>query len=230
MRVFLFVGTMFVLSLLKQLSQEKLPVEPGERLGDGADGEVFTIKGDDTKVIKFGILYERHDRGFTNYYKQIQRVLDYLIRTYPSAYARVYEHGYLGTYSRPMASWKSGKQGFIIYYYIMEKLYKTSEDERKVFHSLLSHEDRGIEKKFSPEKIREMLSGMGRGLDFDAEKVTLFCENIRSAPISHLDIHVRNIMKDETGMFKLIDLDRIELEKEDAKEQDRFDPPKETGR
>jgi len=61
-----------------------------------------------------------------------------------------------------------------------------------------------------------MLQGMSRGLDFDAEKVTLFCNNIRTAPVSHLDIHVRNIMKNDTGDYKLIDLDRIELEKEDV--------------
>lgn len=192
---------------------DKLPYQTGERLGEGADGEVFSIPDEPKKVLKLGILYERHDRGFENHYKQIQKVLDYLIVTRPDAYAHVYEQGYLGTYSRKADHWRSGEQKFIIYYYTMEKLEKTSEDERKVFHSILSHEDRGIEKNFSPEKVREMLQGMGRGLDFDAEKVTLFCDNIRSAPISHLDIHVRNIMKDELGNFKLIDLDRIELEK-----------------
>lgn len=208
---------MYVLSLCRQFCPDQLPVQPEERLGEGADGEVFTIAGDPNKVIKLGVFYERHDKGMLRHYKQIQRVLNYLIATRPQAYARVYEHGYLGTYSRPMPAWRNGKQDFIIYYYTMEKLYKTTEDERKVFHSILSHEDRGIEKNFSPEKIREMLEGMGRALDFDAEKVTLFCNNIRSAPISHLDIHARNIMKDETGMYKLIDLDRIELEKENVK-------------
>lgn len=207
---------MFVLSMVRMFCPDKLPYQPGERLGEGADGEVFTIPGEPEKVLKLGILYERHDRGFENYYKQIQRVLDYLITNQPPAYARVYEHGYLGSYSRKMEHWRSGEQKFLIYYYTMEKLEKISEDERRVFHSILSHEDRGIEKKFSPSKIREMLQGMSKGLDFSAEKVTLFCDNIRSAPISHLDIHVRNIMKNESGDFKLIDLDRIELEKQNV--------------
>ena len=207
---------MFVLSMVRQFCPDKIPVTPDVRLGEGADGEVFSIAGDQNRVLKLGILYERHDRGFTSYYKQIQKVLDYLIANHPDAYARVYEHGFLGSFSRKMEHWRSGEQKFIIYYYIMEKLNKISEDENKVFHSILSHEDRGIEKNFSPEKIREMLEGMGRGLDFDAEKVTLFCNNIKGAPISHLDIHVRNIMKDDAGNFKLIDLDRIELEKDDV--------------
>lgn len=208
---------MFVLSLCRQFCPDKLPVQPDVRLGDGADGEVLSIVGEPNKVLKLGIFYERHDRKMASYHNQIQKVLAYLCQTQPQGYVRVYEHGYLGTYSRPMASWDSGKQDFIIYYYIMEKLQKISEDERRVFHSILSHEDRGIEKNFSPEKIHEMLLGMSRGLDFDAEKVTLFCNNIRMAPVSHLDIHVRNIMKDEAGNFKLIDLDRIELEKEYVK-------------
>src|SRR5512135_1840403 len=204
---------MFVLSLCRQFCPDKIPVVPDVRLGEGADGEVFSIQGEPDKVLKLGILYERHDRGFENYYRQIQSVLDYLIVNYPDAYARVYEHGYLGSYSRKMPHWRNGEQKFIIYYYIMEKLNKISEDESRVFHSILSHEDRGIEKNFSSDKIREMLQGMSRGLDFDAEKVILFCDKIKGAPISHLDIHVRNIMKDNTGNFKLIDLDRIELEK-----------------
>lgn len=207
---------MYVLSLCRQFCPEKIPVKTGERLGDGADGEVLEIVDEPNKVIKLGIFYERHDKGFEKYYKQIQRVLDYLMLTNPVAYARVYEHGYLGSYSRKMEHWRTGKQKFIIYYYIMEKLHKTTEDEKKVFHTILSHEDRGIEKNFSPEKIREMLEGMGRGLDFDAEKVSLFCDNIRGAAISHLDIHVRNIMKDDAGNFKLIDLDRIELEQDNV--------------
>lgn len=208
---------MYVLSLCKQFCPEKLPVQFGARLGEGADGEVFSILGDEDKVIKLGILYERHDKGFENYYKQIQSVLDYLIRTQPRAYARVYEHGYLGSYSRAMPAWRTGTQNFIIYYYIMERLQKISEDERKVFHSILSHEDRGIKKDFSQEEIQKMLDGMSRGLDFDAEKITFFCESIKMAPITHMDIHVRNIMKDDVNTFKLIDLDRIELEKEDVK-------------
>jgi len=206
-----------VLSLCHQLCPDKIPVKTGERIGSGgADGEVFEILDEPTKVIKMGILYERHDRGLQNYFTAIQKGLDYVMTVQPAAYARVYEHGYLGTYSRKAEHWRTGKQNFIIYYYIMEKLHKTTEDERKVFHTILSHEDRGIEKNFSPDKIRKMLEGMSKGLDFDAEKVTLFCDNIRGASVSHLDIHVRNIMKDDAGKFKLIDLDRIELEKDNV--------------
>jgi thiamine kinase-like enzyme len=203
---------MFVLSLCRHLCPDKIPYPPDIRLGEGADGEVFSIINDNTKVIKLGIKYEYGDEDLDKEYRRISQGLEYFINVQPRVYARVYEQGYLGTFSREISSFRGGKQKFIIYYYTMEKLEKITEDEKKVFHSILSHEDRGIEKKFSPDKVREMLQGMGRGLDFDVEKVTFFYENIKSASVSHLDIHARNIMKNGSGDFKLIDLDRIKLE------------------
>jgi len=204
---------MFVLSLCRHFCPDKIPYQPDIRLGEGADGEVFSIINDDAKVIKLGIKYEHHDEDVDKEYHRIQDGLQYFIDKQPSVYARVYEQGYLGTFSRKIGSFRGGEQKFIIYYYTMEKLEKITEDEKKVFHSIISHEDRGIEKNFSPSKVREMLQGMSRGLDFDLEKVMFFCENIKSASVSHLDIHVRNIMKNGSGDFKLIDLDRIKLEK-----------------
>lgn len=210
----IFWISMFVLSLCNQLCPDKLPVQPDLRLGEGADGEVLTIIGSKDKVLKLGVLYEHVDYKLKKRFNQIERVLKRMI-TYPTqSYVRVYEYGYLGTFSRKNVSWNNGTQEFILYYYTMEKLEKITDDERRVFHSILSHEDRGIEKNFSTDKIKEMLEGMSRGLDFDAEKIILFCNNIRNATILHLDIHVRNIMKDENGNFKLIDLDRVKLEKE----------------
>lgn len=202
---------MFVLSLCRQFCPDWIPNNLGSRLGEGADGEVFSLTDDPKKVLKLGILYEHHDGELFGYYNEIDRVLNYLIRVQPAAYARVYEQGYLGLYSREMPYWRKGVQKFVIYYYTMEKLQKISENESKVFHSILSHEDRGIEKNYPPEKIQEMLQGLSRGLDFDAEKVTLFCDNINEAALSHLDLHPRNILKDADGNFKAIDMDRCEL-------------------
>jgi thiamine kinase-like enzyme len=90
----------------------------------------------------------------------------------------------------------------------MEKLNKISEDEKKVFHSIMSHEDQNLHKNFSMSKIKNMLQGLSMGLDFDASKIIIFCENLRSTVIHHNDIHPRNIMKDNFGNFKLIDFDR----------------------
>jgi thiamine kinase-like enzyme len=94
----------------------------------------------------------------------------------------------------------------------MEKLFELTDDEKRIFHSVLSHEDKGETKNYEILKIKKMLEGMSRALDFDEEKVTFFCEELRRAPIIHNDIHIRNIMKDISGNFKMIDFDRCNLE------------------
>lgn len=204
---------MLVLKLCQALCPEKIPVTITNKLGDGADGEVFEYAEDLNKVIKLGILYETGSKTLKQNYKYIINVLSYLIEQPSSTYARVYAHEYIGEWAREVA-WKNTTQKYIIYYYIMEKLYKTSEDEKKVFHSILSHEDRGIKKNFSDEKIKEMLHGMASGLDFDEAKVIFFINNFKKTPVDHLDVHVRNIMKDSNGNFKMIDFDRAELRME----------------
>lgn len=187
---------------------DNLPVQPGERLGEGNNGEVLSIVGDSTKVLKLSMLLSK--TGDQEQYSQIKNGLDYVVAMCPPAYVRVYSHAYLGAQLLVPPQLQ-----YIFYYYIMEKLHEISKDERKLFHSILSHEDRGLRKRFSLEKIRKMRQGMSKGLDFDAEKVMLFCENIRNAPIIHEDTHARNIMKNDNGDFRLIDLDSISLLKQE---------------
>jgi len=201
---------MLVLKLCQQLCPDKIPVVPITRLGGGADGEVFDIQGDPNKVIKFCILYQTGSTPIKNTYKYICTVLNHLAETPAPTYACVYSHDFMGQFSRPVA-WDVKEQPYILYYYVMEKLFSITEDEKKVFHSIVSHEDRGIVKNFSPAKVKEMISGMSTCLDFDAERVTFFCENFKNTLVNHHDIHVRNIMKDANGNFKLVDFDRAQI-------------------
>lgn len=202
---------MLVLKLCEQLCPDKIPCVTNRKLGDGADGEVFDIINDPNKVVKFCVLYQSSAEHPLVTYKQVTQVLDYLIATPLPTYARVYSHGYMGEFNR--AVWENQQQTYLIYYYLMEKLHKISDDESKVFHSLISHEDRGIKKNFSSLKIKEMLQGMSRGLDFDVERVTFFLDNFKNSRMAHLDIHVRNIMKDSNGNFKLVDFDRAQIKR-----------------
>ena len=182
-------------------------------MGDGADGETFVIADEPNKVMKLSVIYDRfEDSPQEIYFGQIAPVLDYLMLNSPPMCVAVYEHGYLGEYSRKLVNWREGKQKFVIHYCIMERLITLSEDEKRVLHSVVSHEDRKIEKDLGPTKIKEIVEGLARGLDFDAEKVILFCEQLREAFLSHSDIHPRNIMKDVNGNFKLVDFDRAILE------------------
>lgn len=202
---------MLVLKLCRELCPTKIPVSIGTKLGDGADGEVFLLAKEPNKVIKFCVLYETGSIKIENTYKYISKVINYLIGYPDPVFAHVYEHVFLGEYSR--IAWGNRKQRYYLYYYVMEKLQSLSEEERKVFDTIVSHEDRGKKKNFSPERIKNILSELALGLDFDMEKVKFFCENFKKSPVSHLDIHPRNIMKDNTGNFKLIDFDRAEINK-----------------
>jgi serine/threonine protein kinase len=201
---------MYVLNLCQQ--QKIIIPKVGKRLGDGADGEVFVCHNDPNKVIKFSVLYERNNINvYKHFFKKINEVLTYLTLNVSDTYAKVIEHQYLGQYDRKT---DFGLQEYVIYYYIMERLNRLSEDEYKVFHTLISHEDKNISKNFSPDKVQEMLKGLSRGLDFNAERVTFFCNNFKNTPIIHQDIHVRNILKDDYGNFKMIDFDRAQLKME----------------
>jgi hypothetical protein len=201
------------MQVLKLINQHDAPL--CHRIGDqislgGADGEIFALTDYPDRVIKLGVIYDNPFREL-EVYQQVQQVLDYVMTTQPVAFVRVYEHGYLGTYSRKMVEWRKDQQDFLLYYYIMEKLNKLTEDEKKVFHTIASHEDRGINKNYHPQKIKEMLSGMSRGLDFEMERVMLFLDLMRETPIIHEDLHSRNIMKDANANFRLVDLDRCSL-------------------
>lgn len=201
---------MLVLKLCQKSCPELIPVTLTDKLGDGADGEVFSFIEDGNKVIKLSIIYEELGVSLARSFDYINELLGYLISRPSPAYARVYEHKYMIESARQVFG--NQDQKYIIHYYIMEKLQKISEDERKVFHSILSHEDTVNQKNFSIEKIKKMLVGLARGLDFSQEKVIFFVNNLRSTPIRHLDIHPRNIMADSAGNFKLIDFDRAELD------------------
>lgn len=199
---------MLVHKICQQVCPDKLHFKLSSKLGDGADGEVFELQDQLDQVIKFSILYQTSEKSIESEYQRIKDTLSFILENQPSTYARVYEHKYIGKYTRPF---NRDTQDYIIYYYIMEKLFKISEDEKRVFHSILSHEDKNINKNFSIFKIKKMLDGMARALDFDHSMVMFFCESLQGSLIQHNDIHVRNIMKDKDGNFKLIDFDRCNL-------------------
>jgi serine/threonine protein kinase len=181
-----------------------------KEIGGGSDGQCFSIVGETKKVIKLSVIYDHPAREITTY-NDVAKVLERLISTPTDAYVRVYEHGLFGSYSCKASDWYKDEQDFVIYYYIMEKLEQISSNEFKIFHSILSHEDRKIIKNFPIIKIREMLVGLNRGLDFDVERVILFCDKIKCAPIINDDINPRNIMVNVIGDYKLVDLDRCRL-------------------
>lgn len=171
---------------------------PADALGSGVDGTVYSMLNDPSRVIKIAQVFD-FDR-----YELTADVLDHLLFEPLPEYARVYMRG----------AKRLPDKGYVLHFYVMEKLLPITVDESKVFHTILSHEDRNIIKLYEPPELEKILTGLRIGLDFDAERVKFLCEAIRSSPVKHLDIHPRNIMKDANGNFKLIDFDRAQLKRD----------------
>ena len=188
--------------------------------GYGSDGEVFAVESDPTKVFKFCALYDYDGHQPFDKYSEVASVLGHLYSHPSSAYAKVYAYMYFGQWTKKECDLNGVciKTDYVLYYYVMERLQKISEDERRVFHTIMSHEDANIEKNYSTDKVREMLTGLSKGLDFDAERVILFHDNYHNSRISHNDISPRNIMKNDKGDFKLIDFDRATFWRNNATE------------
>jgi serine/threonine protein kinase len=207
---------MLTLDLWKKACPKEYFSFIGEKIGDGSDGEVFELVNDSDKVIKISILYDifcGESKILEPKYLKLFNIFERLRLQKPTIYAQLYSHNLIGCFSRPyFIDNKSIQQDYILYSYTMEKCFKLTEDEKKIFHTIISHEDRGIVKKFSIKELDEILFGLSRGLDFDSKKIRLFYELLMASSIKHLDLHPRNIMKDKNGNFKLIDFDRLQLE------------------
>lgn len=189
---------MNALSLWKEFLPLEIPVNLKETLGSGFDGEVYSLFYETNKVVKLSYSYlPQPDPDFI--YDLISKPLDYLVKLH------VYK--YFGPFVKD-------NEDYYLSFYMMERLNPISDDEEKVFHTLLSHEDRNLQKKFSEIELKKIVESLKLGLDFDEGRVIFFCNSINDMGFVHPDIHSRNIMKDDFGNFKLIDLDRIRHERE----------------
>jgi hypothetical protein len=188
----------------RQICFESLPYKFNLLLGKGADGEVYSLHNHPNKVIKICVLYDLHfsiDEDFN----RVQSILNELRCTDIHAYVnihwwgKIYE-GYRYTVNAP--------QKYILYYYVMDQLSPISEDEYKLFHSLLSHEDRNLIKDFSVPYVNNLLDALNPYLQFDKNKVIQFYLELKDSKLQQTDLHPRNIMKTKSGNYKIIDIDR----------------------
>lgn len=96
-----------------------------------------------------------------------------------------------------------------LYFIVMERLNPLTDDEAKVFHTILSHEDRNLTKVHTPVVLASILRGLSTGLEFDLAEVMSFYAAVVLSTMSHNDLHPRNIMRANDGKFKLVDLNRL---------------------
>jgi RIO-like serine/threonine protein kinase len=156
----------------------------GEKLGEGVDGSVYALANEDA-VVKFSRSFDRE-------------LLAEIVAGYHAHYVKVLDFGV-------------GESG--IHFTVMERLLPITDDEAKVFHSLLSHEDKNaVKKRLTSAELDEVLAGLAKGLEFDALDVGVFYYQVMHSTIKHDDIHERNVMKNKDGEFKLIDLNRLSKE------------------
>jgi hypothetical protein len=195
---------MQVLNLINQ-NNFKLKYALSNELGFGAHGQVFDLKNYPNRVIKLSIFYDEFDNKFDSIYSKIDENLKFIEINKPLAFAKVYDHDFIFHNFRKTVN---GDQDYIIYYYIMEKLQEISNNEVKVFKKILSYEENVF---FKEKIIKNILQDMRKKIDFNEKKVMMFYRNFMNSNIEHLDLHVRNIMKDFNGNFKLIDFEKIEV-------------------
>lgn len=172
-----------------------------ESLGEGADGEVFSISK--KEVVKLHVLYENsifcENKNIDIVFNEIIKSFEIIKNTKPKHIVKIFDYKFLGKFQKKLTY---NKQNYILFYSIMEKLNKLTDDEKRVFHTVIS-----LKENFYQKTLNE-LNGY---LLFSVEKVKLFLNQIKKSKINHLDFGTQNIMKDDFGNFKLIDLDRLEI-------------------
>lgn len=194
----------------KKLYEKMFPNEPDiteEEVGSGADGDVYSIKNDKLKVIKYTVQYCWDDININEIVSSKFEVMA-KIKQENHIFANVYDFKFLGKGTRNIVD---GSQNYLLFSCIMEKLNKITDDEKKIFHTLLSHEDCNKIKKLKQSQVNKILQSMHGYIDFDYDAVKKFYNNVISSKIKHSDMHPRNIMKDNFGNFKFIDFDRVHL-------------------
>lgn len=178
------------------------------KIGDGADGEVFNLKSGN--VAKFSIFFPWD--GESLYQSNLaKKEIVSKVQSLPDTFVKVFKFQHLMDGERETVD---GKQPFTIHYCEMERLFKISEDEKKVMHSVISHQDSNLKKDISTQKVVSILNGLSFGLEFDFDKVLSFVkrlQHLETVGIEYLDYHPRNVMKDLDGNFKLIDIDRMSI-------------------
>lgn len=175
------------------------------KIGDGADGTVYETFN--KEIVKVSVYLNWDHQDIYEVQKKILGSLDYIYKNKPDHLVKIYDIGKIN-YITKFRSVHGDLDAFI-YSYRMERLNHLSDDEKRVFESI-SHRDTDRPAVID-KKTFEMTETLCDFYDLDFKKTSLFLRSIATSHIIHLDIHPRNIMKDNDNSYKLIDLDRITI-------------------
>jgi serine/threonine protein kinase len=175
-----------------------------EKLGDGFHGEAYLVP--DNKVVKYSLISESMIEDLTiskpfQFFIELEKVMNFQIKYNHPAFVKIFDFNLL---SFGASNLKHGLEDVILYSTTMEKLNSISPEEKKLFKTIV-HQYRDIRADWS--KIIQDVREQSSWLDFDLEKVVSFIYLFKDSPIEHHDMSSSNILKDNDGNFKLIDLD-----------------------
>lgn len=175
-------------------------------IGSGADGTVYETSSNEIIKVSVHVNWDYHN--IYDSQKTILSNLAHIEKNSPCHLVKIYDIGKINYITK----FKSihGDLDAYIYSYSMERLIDLSEDERRIWDSI-SHRDTGDPVKITKQTF-ENTKTLCDFYNIDFKKPSFFLKCITQSNIIHLDVHPRNIMKDNENNYKLIDLDRISIQ------------------
>lgn len=184
----------------------------GKFLGAGYYGEAYEVNGGD-RVLKVSVA---KDEAAANATLDKIRAIDALGS---DAFVKVWDYGILCDVDLPGSRYmvKSGTA----YFYVMERLFPLSADEKKVATRTLADLEEmsklpGYERErkkymFAKGRLYRRDGDMEEGGPDPLSKAADLFDRMRAAGAGHRDMHRENIMQNADGQYKMIDLEQAKL-------------------
>lgn len=188
------------MNVISKIDIKSIPFKIKNRIGSGADGEVYSISKD--KVIKFSIRYDCFcswsKEDFDRIKSRTKSNFDFIINNKQNDFVDVFDFNFLSEGERVF---NNTLQKYFTYYYVMNKLVPINESDFIKFNLIYT----ALDCKITYNKLFKFKNNF----DSSYNKYINFLTKILNSKICHEDIHPKNIMMDENNNFKMIDVDRI---------------------
>lgn len=175
----------------RRCTHDKIPWR-GNYLAEGADGKAYENWDDENKVVKVGFI-DTMAHSMTSL-DQLEDNFDYVLTNKPKAYVEVYDYGCVDC-----------RACNVSYFVLMQKLEPLDGLELYEIPNIVQQAQRLV----NNYKTSNNSPFPRQRLSYKNKAQQDFAEAIWDSGIIHNDAHHGNIMKDDDGNYKLIDLDRL---------------------
>lgn len=169
---------------------EKLQVVPydlEEKIGYGADGEVWSIRNSD-KVVKFSTLYPIYNTSIEDIFRLKAEVFDELFKRKEDIFVN------FSDFFREKVTFDG-----IVYSYVMDRLNYLSENEERYIDSFTLEEEK------ESSELKYLLT------QEQQKKFNQFLKNKKMSRFVYVDFHCENVMKGKDDNYKFIDFDSVQI-------------------